>query len=84
MARHPITLEAVLANVQQGRVAYLMLTQEQKRALRDPEGQIAVNVLRHLLGARPPNPSGSPSQSRRSRRWPAGSVTRSGRNASAG
>jgi hypothetical protein len=33
MARHPVTIEAVLANVQRGRVAYLVLTQEQKRLL---------------------------------------------------
>ena len=60
MARHPVTLEAVLVNVQRGRVAYLVLTQEQKRGLRDPEGQVALDVLRHMLGARPPNPERFP------------------------
>jgi hypothetical protein len=59
MARHLVTLEAMLANVQRGRLAYLVLTQEQKRALRDPEGQIALDVLRHLLGARPMVPERS-------------------------
>jgi hypothetical protein len=46
------TLEAVLANVLRGRVAYLVLSPEQKWALRDAEGQAALDVLRHLLGAR--------------------------------
>jgi hypothetical protein len=44
MARHPVTIEAVLANVQRGRVAYLVLTQELKRALCDRDGQIALDV----------------------------------------
>ena len=38
----------------------LALTRAQKRALRDPEGQIALDVLRHLLGARPINPERFP------------------------
>jgi hypothetical protein len=46
------SLGAVLANVARGRVAYLVLTPEQKRALRDRDGQIALDVYRHLLGAR--------------------------------
>jgi hypothetical protein len=50
----------VLADVRRGRVAYVCLTREQKRALRDPEGQIALDVLRHLLGARPMNPERFP------------------------
>ena len=53
-------LQDVLVNVRRGRVAYLCLTPEQKRALRDPEGQVALNVLRHLLGARPMNPERFP------------------------
>jgi len=53
-------LQDVLANVCRGRVAYLALTPEEKRALRDPEGQIALDVLRHLLGARPINPERFP------------------------
>jgi hypothetical protein len=55
MRRHsapPVTLELVLANVVRGRVLYLDLTPEQKRALRDRDGQVALDVLRHLLGAR--------------------------------
>jgi hypothetical protein len=47
-----LSLELVLANVVRGRVAYLVLTPEQKRALRDRDGQTALDVLRHLLGAR--------------------------------
>ena len=53
-------LADVLANVCPGRVAYICLTREQKRALRDPEGQIALDVLRHLLGARPMSPERFP------------------------
>jgi hypothetical protein len=45
-------LAGVLASVVPGRVARLSLEGKQKRALRDPEGQLALNVLRHLLGAR--------------------------------
>jgi hypothetical protein len=51
-------LHDVLANVCRGRVAYICLTREQKRALRDSDGRIALEVLRHLLGARAA--SGSP------------------------
>ncbi|HEY3206550.1 MAG TPA: hypothetical protein VGJ58_06325 [Gaiellaceae bacterium] len=47
-----VTLEAVLAQVVRGRVAYLVLSPEQKAALRDRDGQTALDVLRHLLGAR--------------------------------
>jgi hypothetical protein len=42
----------VLAHVRPGRVARLELSREQKRALRDADGQLALDVLRHLLGAR--------------------------------
>jgi hypothetical protein len=45
-------LAGVLGSVVRGRVARLSLEQEQKRALRDHEGQLALDVLRHLLGAR--------------------------------
>ena len=60
MTAEPPVLQDVLANVRRGRVAYLVLNREQKRALRDPEGKIALDVLRHLLGARPPNPERFP------------------------
>jgi hypothetical protein len=46
------SLAGVLASVVRGRVARLSLDKEQKRALRDHEGQLALDVLRHLLGAR--------------------------------
>jgi hypothetical protein len=52
VAASPLTLEAVLAAVVRGRVAYLVLSPEQKRALRDADGQAALDVVRHLLGAR--------------------------------
>ena len=42
----------VLAAVRRGQVTYLCLTPEQKRGLRDRDGQLALDVLRHLLGAR--------------------------------
>lgn len=42
----------VLAAVDPGRVVRLALTPEQKRAFRDPDGQLALDVVRHLLGAR--------------------------------
>jgi hypothetical protein len=54
------SLERVLGDVRRGRVAYLCLTPDQKRALRDAEGQIALDVLRHLLGARPMVPERFP------------------------
>jgi hypothetical protein len=60
MAPHPLTLEVVLANVRRGQVAYVWLTKEQKKALRDTEGKIALDVLRHLLGARPMVPERFP------------------------
>jgi hypothetical protein len=53
-------LQDVLANVCRGRVAYICLTREQKRALRDSDGRIALEVLRHLLGARPMTPERFP------------------------
>jgi hypothetical protein len=54
------SLPDVLAKVCRGRVAYICLTREQKRALRDPEGRIALEVLRHFLGARPMVPERFP------------------------
>jgi hypothetical protein len=56
----PPRLQDVLASVRRGRVAYICLTPEQKRALQDPEGRIALDVLRHLLGARPLTPERFP------------------------
>ena len=55
MAATP-TLEQVLGDVRRGQVAYLALTTAQKRALKDRDGAIALDVLRHLLGARPATP----------------------------
>jgi hypothetical protein len=46
--------------VLRGRAAYICLTREQKRALRDPEGRIVLDVLRRLLGARPMTPERFP------------------------
>jgi hypothetical protein len=60
MAPRPPQLYDVLANVRRGRVAYVVLTREQNRALRDPDGRIALDVLRHLLGARPTTPERFP------------------------
>ena len=45
-------LDATLAALIRGRVVYLTLTREQRRTLSDRDGQIALNVLRHLLAAR--------------------------------
>jgi len=42
----------VLAAVARGRAVPLGLTREQKQAFRDRDGQLALDVLRHLLGAR--------------------------------
>jgi hypothetical protein len=56
----PPHLQDVLAGVRRGRVAYICLTRERKRGLRDPEGRIALDVLRHLLGARPLAPERFP------------------------
>lgn len=53
-------LQDVLAAVTPGRVVRLALTPEQKRALRDPDGQLALDVVRHLLGARPAAPNRFP------------------------
>ena len=53
MARHATpNLAGVLGAIVPGRVTRLRLTEGQKRALRDREGQLALHVLRHLLGAR--------------------------------
>jgi hypothetical protein len=46
------SLAGVLASIVPGRVARRDLEGEQKRALRDHEGPLALDVLRHLLGAR--------------------------------
>ena len=56
----PPRRDDVLANVCRGRVAFVCLTREQKTALRDPEGRIALDVLRHLLGARAMTPERFP------------------------
>jgi hypothetical protein len=48
----PRNLTELLAAVVPGRVVYLGLTGGQRRELRDRDGQIALDVLRHLLGAR--------------------------------
>lgn len=45
-------LETMLAAVVPGRVGPLVLSGEQKQALRDKDGKIALDVLRHTLGAR--------------------------------
>ena len=60
MHTRPPHLQNVLAGVLRGRVAYICLTGEQKRALCDPEGRIALDVLLHLLGARPMTPERFP------------------------
>ena len=45
-------LQDVPAAVQSGNAVRLAFTAEQKQALRDPDGRLARDVLRHLLGAR--------------------------------
>lgn len=45
-------LAGVLAAVVRGRIVRLSLDDEQKRAFRDGDGQLALSVVRHLLGAR--------------------------------
>ena len=47
-----LTCDAVIAAVVLGRVVRLTLTSEQKRMLRDREGQLALHLLRHALAAR--------------------------------
>jgi hypothetical protein len=47
-----MTQHDVLASVVRGRVVYLALTDAQKRSLRDHDGQLALAVVRHLVGAR--------------------------------
>jgi hypothetical protein len=47
-----MSLLDVLAEVRRGRVVHLCLEPEQKRRLRDRDGQLALDVRRHLLGAR--------------------------------
>lgn len=54
------SLARVLGSVVRGRVTRLSLNREQKRALRDPDGQLALDVLRHLLGARAENGAPKP------------------------
>jgi hypothetical protein len=46
------SLGAVLAAVAPGRTARLSLTAAQKRKLGDRDGQLALDVVRHVLGAR--------------------------------
>jgi hypothetical protein len=60
MYTRPPHLQDVLADVRRGRVVYLCLTPAQAKSLRDPEGRIALDVLRHLLGARPMTPERFP------------------------
>lgn len=53
-------LADILAAVRPGNAVRITLTPEQKQALADPDGRLALNVVRHLLGARatsvqPPN-----------------------------
>jgi hypothetical protein len=47
-----LDLRTVLGMVVRGRAIRLDLEREQSRALRDPDGQIGLDVVRHLLGAR--------------------------------
>jgi hypothetical protein len=54
------SLVDVLDAVLLGRVTRFALEDRQKRALRDREGQIALSVVRHLLGARRAQPHQSP------------------------
>jgi hypothetical protein len=54
------TFADVLANVRPGRVARIETTREQRRALDDADGRVALDVLRHLLGARPAMPERFP------------------------
>jgi hypothetical protein len=55
-----LTLEQVLANVRRGRVGYVTTTPAQRRQLRDTDGRVALDVLNHLLGARPMVPERFP------------------------
>jgi hypothetical protein len=45
-------LHDVLAAITRGRVTYLTFTAQQKRHFRDRDARIALDVVRHLLGAR--------------------------------
>jgi hypothetical protein len=45
-------LAAVLAATRPGCTVRLSLSDEQKRAFRDPDGRLALDVVRHVLGAR--------------------------------
>jgi hypothetical protein len=56
----PPHLQDVLAGVLRGRVSYLCLTPAQGKSLGDPDGRIALDVLRHLLGPRPATPERFP------------------------
>lgn len=51
-SRPPPTLAEVLAAVRPGRTRRIALTNAQKSAFRDRDGTIALDVVRHLLGAR--------------------------------
>jgi hypothetical protein len=46
------TLQGVLAAVRPGHVRRLSLSDQQRRSLRDPDGRLALDVVRHLLAAR--------------------------------
>jgi hypothetical protein len=46
--------------VRRGQVAYVCLTPEQAKSLRDLDGRIALDGLRHLIGARPMTPERFP------------------------
>jgi hypothetical protein len=50
MDTRPPHLQSVLASVLLGRVARHCLTPAQAKSLRDREGRIALDVLRHLIG----------------------------------
>ena len=54
------TLADVLGNVRRGRVAPVMTTRDQRWALGDADGRIALDILRHLLGARAATPERFP------------------------
>jgi hypothetical protein len=56
----PPQLHEVLASVCRGRVAYVEVPKEQRRNFADTDGKIALDVLRHFLGARPANPERFP------------------------
>jgi len=56
-------LIGVLAATVPGRVVRLTLTPRQTQDFRDPDGRVALNVVRHLLGARTASTKGDPPDS---------------------